>query len=109
MARAKKICSKPGCPAITAASLCTTHAREADKARGTSTARGYGTSHINARKAMARQVATGNVRCARCNEFIKPGADWHLDHDDNDRTKYIGASCAHCNLSAAGKKSHQYD
>lgn len=44
-----------------------------------------------------------------CDEFIKPDADWHLGHDDNDRTKEIGPSCEHCNLSAAGKKSHQYD
>lgn len=108
MARAKKICSKPGCPAIPAAGLCTTHAREADKARGTSTERGYGTAHINARKAMARQVATGNARCARCNEFLKPGSDWHLDHTD-DRTGYLGASCARCNLSAASKAAHKYD
>lgn len=109
MARARKICTRPGCPAITTGGYCPAHAREVDKARGTSTQRGYGTAHINARKAMAQQVETGNVRCARCGQPILPGAAWHLDHDDNDRTKYLGASCARCNLSAAGKKSHQYD
>lgn len=109
MARTKKIRARPGCPAITAASLCTEHARAADRARGTSAQRGYGTPHVNARKAMARLVATGNVRCARCHQPNPSGADWHLDHDDNDRTKYIGASCAHCNLSATVKKSHQHD
>lgn len=108
MPRAKKICGKPGCTTPTTATLCTTHAREADKARGTSTQRGYGTAHTNARKAAAPQVATGAVNCARCGEPIRPGQPWHLDHSDN-RSKYIGPSHDLCNLSAAGKASHQYD
>lgn len=109
MPRAKKICGKAGCPATTTASLCTTHAREADKARGTREQRGYGTAHINARKALAPHVATGTVPCARCGDPIQPGQDWHLDHDDDDRGKYIGPSHAQCNLSAAGTQAHRYD
>lgn len=108
MPRAKKICAKAGCPAITTASLCPTHAREADKARGTSTQRGYGTAHINTRKALAPHVATGTVKCARCGEYIQPGTEWQLDHSDTDRTKYLGPSHKHCNLSAAGKKAHEH-
>lgn len=108
MARAMKICAKPGCPAVTAGRLCPTHAREADKARGSREARGYDAAHRNLRQALALQVATGTVRCARCHEYIKPGTAWHLDHTD-DRSGYLGASCARCNLSAAGKKAHEHD
>jgi hypothetical protein len=108
MPRAKKICSKPGCPAITSASLCTTHAREADKARGSREQRGYGQAHRNLRQALAQQVAAGKVKCARCGEYIQPGQPWHLDHTD-DRSGYLGASCARCNLSAAGKAAHRND
>ena len=105
MPRAKKICAKPGCPTIAVGSFCTTHQREADKARGTSTQRGYGTAHINARKAIAPKVATGTVKCARCGEPIKPADLWHLDHSD-DRSDYLGPSHKRCNLSAAGKARH---
>lgn len=108
MPRAKKICGKPGCTTATTAALCTTHARDADRARGTATQRGYGTAHINARKALIPQVATGTTKCARCNELIQPGDAWQLDHSD-DRASYIGPSHKRCNLSAAGKASHQYD
>lgn len=108
MARAQKICAKPGCPAITSGRLCTTHSREADKARGSREQRGYGQAHRTARQALAPQVATGTVKCARCGEYIQPGAAWHLDHSD-DRTGYLGPSCARCNLSAAGKKAHEHD
>lgn len=56
---------------------------------------------------LAPQVATGTVKCARCGEYIQPGAAWHLDH--SDRTRYLGPSCARCNTSAAGKAAHRYD
>lgn len=107
MARAKKICARTGCPAVTSGRLCVAHAREADKARGTSTERGYGTAHINVRKALAPAVEAGRMTCARCQQPIQPGEQWHLDHDDNNRTKYIGPSHKHCNLSAAGKAAHR--
>jgi hypothetical protein len=48
---------------------------------------------------------TGMVKCARCPEFINPLEPWHLDHTD-DRTGYLGASHAACNLSAAGSAAH---
>ncbi|KIC66310.1 hypothetical protein RM50_12310 [Pseudarthrobacter phenanthrenivorans] len=108
MSRAKKVCARQGCPTITTNRLCPQHAREADKARGTSTQRGYGTHHINARAALAPQVATGTVPCVRCGQLIAAGDPWHLDHNDQ-RTSYLGPSHAHCNLSAAGKAAHQYD
>jgi hypothetical protein len=52
-------------------------------------------------------VATGEVSCWRCLEPILPGADFHLGHDDNDRTIIRGPEHPLCNLSAAGKASHQ--
>lgn len=41
----RKPCSSPGCPELTAGSKCDEHAAAADKARGTSTQRGYGKAH----------------------------------------------------------------
>lgn len=102
-----RVCSQPGCPAlIPKAGRCATHAREVAKARGTTTERGYGHSHVKTRREWEPLVAIGSVRCSRCRRYIKPDEAWHLDHDDNDRTKYRGPSCAKCNLSAAGRASH---
>jgi len=37
----KRVCSQPGCPALTDGGRCDAHNRAADKARGSSTKRGY--------------------------------------------------------------------
>lgn len=105
MARAKKICAKPGCPAITAATHCPPHAAEAERARGTRESRGYGTEHRALRKRWAPMVATGDVLCARCQQPIQPGKPWALDHSD-DRADYLGPSHKFCNDSAGGKAAH---
>lgn len=107
MARAKRICSKPGCPVAGPAGLCPAHQAEADKARGTKTQRGYGPEHQAERKRQYSLVQAGTVRCARCRELIRPGDAWHLDHDDDDRTRYIGPSHARCNTSAGGRAAHR--
>lgn len=109
MPRAKKICSRTGCPATTTATLCTTHAREADRARGTTTERGYGKDYQAQRTAWALKVAAGTATCWRCRKPITTGAPFHLGHDDQDRSIIHGPEHPHCNLSAAGKASHQYD
>ena len=109
MARAKRICSKPGCPNPAVTSRCQQHEREHDKARGTKAERGYGQAHINLRKQWAAKVATGTVPCARCGEPIQPGTAWALDHDDHDRSRYLGPSHRHCNDSAGGRASHRRD
>jgi hypothetical protein len=107
MPRAKRICTKAGCPAITTATLCTTHQAEADKARGNSNQRGYGVEHQALRRQWAPRVATGSVPCSRCGELILPGQAWDLGHDDNDRTKYNGPEHANrCNRAAAGRAAH---
>ena len=104
MARAKKICAKPGCPAVADGSYCTTHRREADAARGTREQRGYGNEHVKLRRQWAPIVASGAATCARFKQPIYIGQAWALDHDDTDRTKYLGPSHATCNNVAGGKK-----
>lgn len=107
MARAKRICAKPGCPAIAAAgSYCTTHQAEAERARGNSNQRGYGAAHQRTRTTLDIRVQAGLINCARCGQRIQPGQPWHLDHDDEDKSRYIGPSHARCNTSAGGLKAH---
>lgn len=106
MPRAKRICAKPGCPAIATSSFCPEHQAEAEKKRGNSNARGYGVEHQRTRARINLQVQAGGVECSRCHKPIIPGQAWHLDHDDTDRGKYLGPSHAWCNTSAGGRKAH---
>jgi hypothetical protein len=102
-----KICATRGCPRITESTHCPEHTRARDRARGTKAERGYDKQYLAERKVWVRMVATGEVSCWRCLEPILPGADFHLGHDDNDRTIIRGPEHPLCNLSAAGKASHQ--
>lgn len=106
MARAKKICAKPGCPAITAGTHCPPHAAEAERARGSRESRGYGPEHRALRKRWAPMVATGDVLCAKCDQPIKAGTVWHLGHTA-DRATWTGPEHPYCNLSDAGRRSHK--
>lgn len=109
MARAKHPCAQAGCPTPVPAgtSRCPVHTRARDKVRGTTAQRGYGTGHRDQRSRWQQLIDAGApVHCARCDTRILPGTPWHLDHAD-DRTQYLGPSCAHCNLSAAGRAAHQ--
>lgn len=76
-------------------------ARKYDAVRGGTTARGYGAAHARERKRWAPIVQNGQVRCARCHQIIEPGTPWHLDHDDRDRSIYLGPSHRSCNIKAA--------
>ena len=109
MPDAWRICTARGCPASIPASsrYCTKHAREQDKQRGTKRERGYGKEFQAERRVWVRMVAEGVVSCWRCLKPIPPGGDFHLGHDDNDRSIIRGPECPHCNLSAAGKASHR--
>ena len=78
-------------------------------AQKTTTQRGYGNTHQQLRARWQYRIDSGEpVTCWRpgCGRRIT-GTDWHLGHDDHDRSKYRGPECIHCNLSAAGKKSHE--
>lgn len=75
--------------------------------RRTTTQRGYGHRHQQLRAGWQRRIDAGEIiTCWRpaCDNRIT-GTDWDLGHDDDDRTKYHGPECIHCNRSAAGKKS----
>ena len=103
----KRVCSEAGCPVLVdKAGRCPAHTRAKDKARGSRQARGYGAAHDAERRRWAKVIARMPVPCARCCEPITAGMTWHLDHTD-DRTGYLGPSCAPCNLSAGGKAAHR--
>lgn len=58
MPRARRVCSQPGCPALTNGGRCDQHRREADQRRGGARARGYDTEHERFRAAvLARDPA----------------------------------------------------
>ena len=82
---------------------CLHHRRDAERRRGTSTQRGYGTEHRNLRNQWRPQVEAGTVHCARCGRPIQPGQPWDLGHDDHDRTRYRGPEHARCNRATAGR------
>lgn len=106
MPRAKRICSRTGCPTTTTGSLCPSHKAEAERARGNSNQRGYGTKHQALRREWTPKVNAGRVLCAKCNKPIHPGTPWDLGHTD-DRTAYTGPEHARCNRSAGGQAAHQ--
>lgn len=102
-----KVCPTPGCPTLipVKARHCVPCAQDCERARGTRQQRGYDAEHDRLRKRYAHKVASGTAFCARCRQPITPGQSWHLDHTD-DRTGYLGASHALCNLSTAGRAAH---
>lgn len=107
MARAKHPCADCATPVQAGVSRCPACTRARDKARGSTAQRGYGQKHRSERQRWQKLIDMGApVDCARCGTRILPGAAWHLDHAA-DRTQYLGPSCAHCNLSAAGRAAHQ--
>lgn len=57
------------------------------------------------RAAVKAQVDAGLAHCWRptCRKLLLPG-QWHLGHDDNDRSIIRGGECADCNLKAAASK-----
>ena len=104
---ARRVCAEAGCPLITDSTRCPDHTRAKDKARGTTTQRGYGSQHQGARAAWQRRIDAGEqVTCWRpnCTERIT-GRTWHLGHDDLDRSITRGPECVRCNLKAAGRIS----
>ncbi len=98
-------CLEPGCGRLIAVPTgsrtrrCQTHERATDRARGTTTDRGYGTAHQRLR---AHLVATSKPTdpCWRCGQPLGPDpTKLHLGHTD-DRTGYMGlehieCSCGH--------------
>ena len=67
------------------------------------TAAGYGSKHQKLRKALLAKAC--GQPCSRCGLPMIPGQQLHLDHDDYDRSKWLGFSHKVCNLRAAAKKA----
>lgn len=103
MARAKRICPKPGCPQAAVKRYCTEHEREYERARGSSSQRGYDSKHQTLRKHWRELIDRGGVSCASCGLPIHPQAPFDLGHTD-DRTAYKGAEHVHCNRSDGGRR-----
>lgn len=97
-----RVCAEPGCPTLTTSTRCPSHTRAKDKARGTRQERGYGAEHKAERKRWEPIVATGGVRCWRCEVLLDPKLPWDLGHKD-DRSGYAGPECVRCNRATAGR------
>lgn len=64
--------------------------------------------HRRLRATWQRRIDTGqHVTCSRCGHPITRGMVWHLDHDDHDRSQYLGPSHATCNRRAAAQAGNR--
>lgn len=97
-----KVCSEAGCPNLQPEARCPTHRRAKEQSRGNRHARGYGNDHDKARAEWAPLVATGNVKCWRCKDYLPSDQPWDLGHRD-DRTGYAGPEHPSCNRATAGR------
>ena len=74
----------------------------------TTTQKGYGATHQRYRRRWARLLEReGELPCARCGAPVTPTTPWDLDHDDVDRSRYIGVSHRVCNQRAGGQKAQR--
>lgn len=107
MAKRMRVCSTPGCPALTATRRCTECQAQHERDRGTRQERGYDAHHDALRAQWKRKLDAEPHPCWRCGNLIYPGYPWHLGHDDDDRSVHRGPEHEHCNLSAAGRAAHR--
>jgi hypothetical protein len=73
------------------------------KRRRSTQERGYGVGHQGRRRVLAPFVNAGLATCVRCGEPIAAGEDWHLGHDDYDRTRWKGPEHVRCNCGAPNR------
>lgn len=94
----------PDCKALhVGTGRCAPCSRRLDRQRGTRQQRGYDAAHDRLRADYQRRMNAGEVfACWRCQEAGRPHlvdpTDWHLGHDDDDRTIYRGPECPAGNL-----------
>lgn len=69
------------------------------------TSRGYGHQHRQARRRWQQAVDQGRATCSRCGLPILPGQAWDLDHTD-DRGGYLGPAHATCNRADGARKTN---
>lgn len=106
MPRAGAICGRSGCPHVAEREgLCTVDLAIREAARGSSSARGYGSAHRRHRASARPAVEAGHVICWRCGEPIVPGEAWHLGHDETGAERGP-EHASRCNLRAAGLAAH---
>jgi hypothetical protein len=74
--------------------------------QGSTTARGYGSTHQAERKRWKLVVDAGDAVCCRCSYPIAPRAAFHLDHRE-DKLGYLGVAHARCNLRAAARRGNE--
>lgn len=98
---ALRVCSTPGCPTLVTRGRCAHHERQADRARGTATERGYSHQH---RAVFRAAVLKKNPTCVLCNSAPATVADHYplsrreleaLGLDPNDPCHGRGL-CSHC-------------
>lgn len=107
---ALKVCAESGCPELTNASRCATHTRERDRSRGTRQQRGYDADYDRQRRNYQSLMDAGHrFTCWRCDELGVPHVvdpnDWHLGHDNDDRSIVRGPQCATSNLDTSAQRA----
>ena len=80
-----------------------------ERSKAPPAARGYGAEHRRLRARYQRVIDAGveSVWCVRCGLQILPKQPFDLDHDDFDRSLYLGPAHRHCNRSAAAVKGNK--
>lgn len=91
------------CGTLTTKTRCPAHESQRNRQRGSSTARGYDREHERLREAWRPEVEAGLVDCWRCGQHINGRDQWHLGHDDNDRSVYRGPEHVDCNCATKGR------
>ncbi|HEY1323471.1 MAG TPA: hypothetical protein VGF32_24645 [Streptosporangiaceae bacterium] len=69
---------------------------------GSTKARGYDADHKKRRAAALAAMPEG-APCSRCDRPMYSWQPLHLDHDDYDRSSYLGLSHASCNVAASNR------
>lgn len=102
-----RVCAYTRCPKLVQPNerYCNEHKRLINKARGTTTQRGYGHQHQKLRHEWAIRIARGaQPTCPRCHQPIRFGQPWQLDHN-SQRTGWLGPSHTRCNEQAGQANS----
>lgn len=91
--------------------LCPPCYRLTDEARGRRQQRGYDVDYDRKHREWQRRLDAGErVTCWRCAEQGKPHTvdptpgQWHLGHDNQDRSIIRGPQCPGSNLADAGRR-----
>ncbi len=108
---AKRVCSVPGCPNLTAAGgRCAECRAEYELQRGTPAQRGYDAQHRREGAKAKAQAVRERRPCPMCGRPMVDVTQLHYDHetprsiDPTSRAKRV--LCGPCNMSAGGRLAH---